>query len=44
MSPREERRPVQYFNNRHLEKIFQEFASVKFFLTRDNLREVIVKR
>lgn len=44
MSPREERRPAQYFNNRHLEKLFEQFASVKFFLTRDHLREVIVKR
>jgi hypothetical protein len=44
MSPREERRPAQIFNNRHLEKLFQQFASVKFFLTRDHLREVIVKR
>src|SRR5579872_1964498 len=44
MTPREERRPAQYFNNRHLEKLFQDFVSVKFFLTRDHLREVIVKR
>jgi hypothetical protein len=44
MSPREERRPAQHFNNRHLEKLFQQFASVKFFLTRDHLREVIVRR
>jgi len=44
MTPREERRPAQHFSNRHLEKLFHEFASVKFFLTRDHLREVIVKR
>jgi SAM-dependent methyltransferase len=44
MAPREERRPVQYFNNRHLEKLFHEFNSVKFFLTRDHLRELIVRR
>jgi hypothetical protein len=37
-------RMAQYFNNRALEKIFQRFNSVKFFLTRDHLREVIVKR
>lgn len=37
-------RPVQVFNNRNLEKMFQEFESIKFFLTRDNLREVIVRR
>lgn len=34
----------QYFNNRALEKLFHEAASLKFFLTRDHLREVIVKR
>ncbi|MDX2151512.1 MAG: hypothetical protein SFV54_12315 [Bryobacteraceae bacterium] len=34
----------QFFNNRALERLFQEFQSVKFFLTRDSLREVIVKR
>ena len=38
------RRPVQLFNNRTLEKLFRDFHSVKFFLTRDHLREVIVKR
>ena len=30
------------FNNRNIEKLFQEFASIKFFLARDNVREVIV--
>ena len=34
----------QYFNNRSLEKLFHQAASLKFFLTRDNLREVIVRR
>ena len=38
------RRPAQFFNNRSLEKLFQDFQSVKFFLTRDHLREVIVRR
>ena len=38
------RRPAQFFNNRSLEKLFQDFESVKFFLTRDHLREVIVRR
>ncbi len=37
------RRPTQLFNNRSLEKLFGEFESVKFFLTRERLREVIVK-
>ena len=44
MSQRSRRKPAQIFNNRNLEKLFQDFSSVKFFLTRDHLREVIVKR
>ncbi len=32
------------FNNRNLEKLFGKFESVKFFLTRESLREVIVRR
>ena len=42
--PREMRRPSQLFNNRSVEKLFHQFQSVKFFLTRDHLREVIVRR
>lgn len=34
----------QSFNNRSLEKLFSDYRSVKFFLTRDNLREVIAVR
>ena len=37
------RRPTQLFNNRSLEKLFGRFESVKFFLAKDRLREVIVK-
>lgn len=37
------RQPVQLFNNRSLEKLFGRFGSVKFFLTRERLREVIIK-
>jgi 2-polyprenyl-3-methyl-5-hydroxy-6-metoxy-1,4-benzoquinol methylase len=37
------RRPAQLFNNRSLEKLFGGFESVKFFLTRERLRELIVK-
>jgi hypothetical protein len=37
------RRPVQLYNNRSLEKLFGRFESVKFFLAKDRLREVIVK-
>ncbi len=39
-----QRKPAQLFNNRGLERLFGGFQSVKFFLTRDNLREVIVRR
>jgi hypothetical protein len=39
-----QRLPVVRFNNRSLEKLFGRFESVKFFLTREQLREVIVKR
>jgi hypothetical protein len=35
---------AQSFNNRGLEKLFVDFESVKFFLTRESLREVIVRR
>ena len=34
----------QLFNNRSLERLFQKFESVKFFLARDSLREVIVRK
>jgi hypothetical protein len=37
------RKPVQLFNNRSLEKLFARSESVKFFLTKDRLREVVVK-
>ena len=39
-----DRAAAQQFNNRSLEKLFQKFESVKFFLTRERLREVIVRR
>jgi hypothetical protein len=42
--PRGKLKRAQFFNNRALEKLFHEFASVKFFLTRDSLREVIIRR
>jgi hypothetical protein len=44
LNPRGRRKPAQYFNNRGLERLFESFESVKFFLSRDALREVIVKR
>ena len=32
------------FNNRHVETLFHDFNSIKFFLGRDNIREVLVIR
>jgi SAM-dependent methyltransferase len=32
------------FNNRHIENLFHDFASIKFFLARDNIREMLVVR
>jgi hypothetical protein len=32
------------FNNRHIENLFHDFSSIKFFLARDHIREVLVIR
>jgi SAM-dependent methyltransferase len=32
------------FNNRNIENLFRDFASIKFFLSRDNVRDVLVVR
>jgi SAM-dependent methyltransferase len=32
------------FNNRHIENLFHDYSSLKFFLARDNIREVLVVR
>lgn len=44
LTPQQHRPPSQHFNSRHLERLFSRFQQVKFFLARDNLREVLVKR
>ena len=44
MTRRGDRQRAQFFNNRGLERLFEDFKSVKFFLTRDAIREVIVRR
>src|ERR1700691_6021575 len=44
LTERDVRPAGQVFNNRSLEKLFGKFESVKFFLTRESLREVIVRR
>jgi SAM-dependent methyltransferase len=38
------RKQGQVFNNRSLEKLFNKFESMKFFLTREHLREIIIRR
>ncbi|MBV9303676.1 MAG: class I SAM-dependent methyltransferase [Acidobacteriaceae bacterium] len=44
LSPRGTYQNVHFFHNRLLERLFHGASSVKFFLTRDNLRELIVRR
>jgi hypothetical protein len=44
LSPRGGFRQLQHHNNRSLERMFGRAHSLKFFLTRDHLREVIVRR
>ena len=43
-APRGGYQQSQYFNNRLLEKLFEGAGSMKFFLTRDHLRELIVRK
>jgi len=43
VTPRGGSQDVQFFHNRLLERLFQNAGSVKFFLTRDHLRELIVE-
>jgi hypothetical protein len=42
--PRQTQRLIEPFNTRSIERFFHRFSSVKFFLTRENLHEVIVRR
>jgi SAM-dependent methyltransferase len=44
MIPRGPEQRVQFFNNRSIEKLFEKAESVKFFLTRDHLREVLIRK
>jgi SAM-dependent methyltransferase len=32
------------FNNRHIENLFRDYSNIKFFLARDNVREILVVR
>ncbi len=38
------RKPAQFFTTRSLEKLFRNFDQVKFFLTQDALREVLIRK
>jgi hypothetical protein len=44
LAPRGDKRPIVPFNPRAIERFFQRFRTLKFFLTRDNLQEVIARR
>jgi SAM-dependent methyltransferase len=44
LEPSPEFRLQRIFNNRHIENLFKDFSSRKFFLARDNIREVLVVR
>ncbi|MBL0160442.1 MAG: methyltransferase domain-containing protein [Bryobacterales bacterium] len=44
LTPRQHVRAIVPFSTRSIERFFQQFQSVKFFLTRENLQEVIARR
>src|SRR5947209_1293951 len=44
LEPGPDFRLQRIFNNRHVENLFKEFASKKFFLGKDNIREILVVR
>lgn len=42
--PRSDLQRGQYFANRTVERLFERAASLKFFLTRESVREVLIRR
>jgi hypothetical protein len=44
LKPKEPARPVHRFNARSIEKLFHGFREVKFFMTRESVQEVVVRR
>ena len=44
VSEKQSPRLQRVFNNRHIENLFRDFSSIKFFLSRDSIREVLVVR
>ena len=43
-SEKQSPRLQRVFNNRHIENLFRDYSSIKFFLARDNVRETLVVR
>ena len=44
MQPARSVKLQRVFQNRHVENLFRDFSSMRFFLGRDNIREVLVTR
>ncbi|HWZ44834.1 MAG TPA: methyltransferase domain-containing protein [Candidatus Saccharimonadales bacterium] len=44
LEPRHDLRRQRVFNNRHVENLFKGYSSLKFFLARDHVREVLAIR
>ena len=44
LEPLPKYRLQRIFNNRHIENLFKDFGSIKFFLARDFIREVLIVR
>ncbi|MFN7920562.1 MAG: hypothetical protein U0Q16_10730 [Bryobacteraceae bacterium] len=44
LAPRGAGKAAQAHNNRSIEKLFSRFDAVKFYLTRDSVREVVVRK
>lgn len=44
LRPRTAPRPFQAFTPRTIERLFQNFHSIKFFMTRESIQEVIARR
>ena len=43
-TPKPPARPAGKYNARAIERLFTGFASVKFYMTRDSLQEVLIRR
>jgi hypothetical protein len=43
-APKGPARPTERFNARSIERLFSGFGGVKFYMTRDSLQEVLIRR